>query len=137
MNVNLRAKKILIIEDYSAMRMSIKEMLHINGAQTMMEADNAKAALAIMEKHKFDIIMCDYNLGIGKNGQQLLEEAKFRKLLTYSTIFIMVTAEQTQSMVLSAMENKPDEYLTKPFNAQQLFSRIEKKFCPQTLPGQY
>lgn len=125
--LNLKAQKILLIEDYSVMRMSIKKMLFLADAELIIEAADAKIALAAMEKQKFDIILCDYNLGEGKNGQQLLEEAKYRKLLPVTTIFIMITAEQTQSMVLSAMENKPDEYLTKPFNAQQLLTRIEKQ----------
>ncbi|NOT83943.1 MAG: response regulator [Methylococcaceae bacterium] len=107
--------------------MSIKSILYQAGVQHIVEAENASVALAAMEKQKFDIVLCDYNLGASKNGQQLLEEAKYRKLLPYTAIFIMVTAEQASSMVLSAMENKPDEYLAKPFNAQQLFSRIEKQ----------
>ncbi len=127
MNVNLKAHKILIIEDYATMRTSIKEMLYLGYAQHIIEAHNAKAALLAMEKQKFDIVLCDYNLGAGKNGQQILEEAKYRRLLPYTATFIMVTAEQGVSMVLSAMDNKPDEYLAKPFNAQQLLGRIEKQ----------
>lgn len=128
MKVNLNARKILLVEDYPIMRTAIKEMLYQLKAKTIIETENAALALAAMEKEKFDIVLCDYNLGTGKNGQQLLEEAKYRKLLPFTSIFIMVTAEQTQSMVLSAMDNKPDDYLTKPFNAQQLISRIEKHF---------
>lgn len=127
MNVNLKAYKILLIEDYAVMRASIKEMLYLGDAQHIVEATDAKAALLAMEKQKFDIVLCDYNLGTGKNGQQLLEEARHRKLLPYNAIFIMVTAEQATSMVLSAMGNKPNEYLAKPFNAQQLLTRLEKQ----------
>lgn len=128
MKLNLKTKKILLVEDYSIMRIAIKEMLFQLEARVIVEADNANTALVAMEKEKFEIVLCDYNLGAAKNGQQLLEEAKHRKLLPITSIFIMVTAEQTQSMVLSAMDNKPDDYLTKPFNAQQLISRIEKHF---------
>jgi DNA-binding NarL/FixJ family response regulator len=127
MNVNLKAHKFLLIEDYSTMRSSIKDMLFSGGAQQITEAENAKAALQAMEKQKFDIVLCDYNLGAGKNGQQLLEEAKYRQLLPHNAIFIMVTAEQAASMVLSSIDNKPDEYLAKPFNQQQLLGRIEKQ----------
>ncbi len=128
MTINLKTQKILVVEDFSIMRKAIKEMLFRAEARNVAEAENANVALDQMAKEKFDIILCDYNLGTGKNGQQMLEEAKYRKLLPANALFIMVTAEQTQSMVLSAMDNKPDDYLTKPFNSQQLLGRIEKHF---------
>lgn len=122
----LSGKSILIVEDYPAMRKAIRDMLYTLDADTITEADNGLNAINAMSKHRFDIVLCDYNLGTGKNGQQVLEEARFRKLIPYHCIFIIVTAEQTASMVLGAMDSKPDEYLTKPFNAQQLYSRLER-----------
>ncbi len=128
MKFNLASKTILIIEDYRVMRKSIKDMLYTLGAQYIFEAENSSAALSAMSKQKFDIILCDYNLGAGKNGQQILEEAKYKKLISFQTIFIVITAHQTPDFVLSTIENKPDEYLAKPFNAQQLNRRIEKSY---------
>jgi CheY-like chemotaxis protein len=126
MKLNLSNKAILIIEDYPIMRKSLKDMLYALGANYIFEAENGSAAISAMNKQKFDIVLCDYNLGTGKNGQQILEEAKYNKLISFKTIFIIVTAHQTASFVLSAIENKPDEYLAKPFNTQQLCRRIEK-----------
>lgn len=128
MKLNLSTKKFLIIEDYPAMRKAIKDMLYTLEAQYIVDTKNAVDALDAMSKEKFDIVLCDYNLGTGKNGQQILEEVRLRKILPFNTIFIIVTGEQTPGMVLGAMENKPDEYLTKPFNAQQLLSRLQKNF---------
>lgn len=122
----LTGKTILIVEDYPAMRKAIRDMLYTVGADVIVEADNGANALAAMAKQTFDIILCDYNLGNGKNGQQVLEEARHRNLIDHRAIFIIITAEQTQAMVLGAMDSKPDEYLTKPFNAQQLYARIER-----------
>ncbi len=124
--VSLKQLKILIIEDNSVMRTNIKEMLYLAQGKDITEARNAEIGITAMEQQVFDIVLCDYNLGMGKNGQQLLEEAKYRKLLPCSSIFIMVTAQNTQEIVLGAMENKPDDYITKPFNAQQLLGRLEK-----------
>lgn len=126
MKLNLASKTILIIEDYPIMRKAIKDMLYTLGAQTIFEADNGYAAITALKKQKFDIILCDYNLGDGKNGQQVLEEARYKRYLSLSSIFIIVTAHQTASFVLNTIETKPDEYLAKPFNAQQLFRRLEK-----------
>lgn len=122
----LAGKYILVVEDYAPMRKAIRDMLHTLEADTLFEADNGANAIAAMGKNNFDIVLCDYNLGAGKNGQQVLEEARYRRLLSHKAIFIIITAEQTASMVLGAMDSKPDEYLTKPFNTQQLYNRIER-----------
>ncbi len=124
--LDLKSKKILLVEDYPVMRKAIRDMLYSLGVITLIEAENGLKAITAMQAHKFDIILCDYNLGSGKNGLQVLEEARFRQLLPSYATFIMVTAELVQSMVLSAMENKPDEYLTKPFTAQLLLNRVER-----------
>lgn len=122
----LAGKTILVVEDYPPMRKAIRDMLHTLEADTIFEADNGANAIAAMGKNNFDIVLCDYNLGPGKNGQQVLEEARYRRLLPIHAIFIIITAEQTAGMVLGAMDSRPDEYLTKPFNTQQLFNRIER-----------
>lgn len=122
----LISKSILIVDDYSPMRKAVRDMLHTLDADVLFEADNGANAIAAMGKNNFDIVLCDYNLGPGKNGQQVLEEARHRRLLSPHSIFIIITAEQTAGMVLGAMDSKPDEYLTKPFNAQQLYIRIER-----------
>ena len=124
--MKLKNKSILIIEDYSVMRSAIKEMLYSLNAMDIVECRNAEEALVLLRKNPFDIVLCDYNLGPGKNGQHILEEIRHHKLLRFDAVFIMVNVEHDLSMVLSAMENKPDEYLTKPFTAQQLLLRLQR-----------
>ncbi len=128
MTLKLNNKKILLIEDYPTMRKAIKDMLGTLDAHYIVESDNGLNALKEMSKEKFDVVLCDYNLGRGKNGQQVLEEARQRKLLPFNSVFIIISGEQQPGMVLGAMENKPDEYLTKPFNALQLSARLQKNF---------
>ncbi len=127
MKVNFNDKKFLLVEDSPLMRATIRGILSRISVRIVYEAKNAEMALMAMRKERFDIVLCDYNLGEGQNGLQLLEEAKFCKLLSHNAIFIMVTADNTQSMVLGVMENKPDDYLLKPFNAIQLINRLKKQ----------
>jgi len=126
MAINLGSKKILVVEDQAIMRETIKHILGSFGARFIVEAESGINAITAMRIDRFDIVLCDYNLLRGKNGQQVLEEAKYLKLLPINAIFIMVTCEQSQDMVLTAIDNKPDDYLIKPFNRQQLLSRIER-----------
>jgi CheY-like chemotaxis protein len=132
MAINLASKKILVVEDQAIMRETIKHILGSFGARFIVEAENGINAITAMRIDRFDIVLCDYNLLRGKNGQQVLEEARHLRLLPINAIFIMVTCEQSQEMVLSAIDNKPDDYLIKPFNRQQLLNRIERCHARKT-----
>ncbi len=126
MKIDFDLKKILVIEDQAIIRETIKHILYSLGARHIVEAGTGINGIVEMRRTQFDIVLCDYNLGDGKNGQQVLEEAKHFKLLPFNAIFIMITVEQSKSMVLSALDCKPDDYLIKPFNRIQLSTRIER-----------
>lgn len=127
MTLELKHKKFLIIDDFLNFRKLLKRMLESLGAVHIDDAYNADTALRKMEIESYDIILCDYNLGHGKkDGQQVLEEAKHRGLVRYSSIFIMLTAENTMPMVMGAVEYKPDDYLIKPVSKEIVTRRIRK-----------
>ncbi|CAK0759075.1 hypothetical protein CCP3SC15_2450004 [Gammaproteobacteria bacterium] len=48
-----------------------------------------------MDNRSYDIVLCDYNLGDGRDGMQILEEAKQRHLIGLTTVFVMITAESS------------------------------------------
>ncbi|MFK5892507.1 MAG: response regulator [Pseudomonadota bacterium] len=125
-NFNISKFKFLHIDDFGNYRSMLKSILRSIG---VIHMDDAKDAVDAMEKIKhqhYDVILCDYNLGDGQNGQQFLEEAMSRQLLPYGTIFIMITAENTMDMVMAAVEYRPDAYLSKPFPKEILIKRLEK-----------
>jgi tetratricopeptide (TPR) repeat protein len=101
-------------------------MLTAYGADDITEATNGEEAVKRMTEQNFDIVLCDYNLGEGKDGQQVLEEAKELNLLPYSSVFIMSTAENSAEMVMGAAEYQPDDYLSKPFTKQVLQTRLKR-----------
>jgi len=126
MGLDLRDKKILVIDDCPQMRSSLRKMTQSFGAVDVDDAPNGKEAVKKIRKKKYDVILCDYYLGEGKDGQQILEEAKHLHLLKYSAIFMMITAETTSDMVMRAVEYHPDDYLAKPFTREVLGRRLEK-----------
>ncbi|GAB6042204.1 tetratricopeptide repeat protein [Endothiovibrio diazotrophicus] len=126
MKVDLGRKKILLVDDFADMRSTLKRMLQSFDAKEIDVAANGKDAIASMARKSYDIILCDYNLGDGKDGQQVLEEAKHKGLIGAASIFIMITAENTMEMVMGAVEYRPDDYLTKPFNKDLLGGRLQK-----------
>lgn len=123
---SLKGKKILIIDDYGEMRSMLRKMLSGYSADDITSVATGEEAIDMIGNKRFDIILCDYNLGDGKDGQQVLEEVKYRGYLSYSTLFIMITAESTSFMVMGALEYQPDEYLSKPVTATVLQARLQK-----------
>lgn len=119
-------KTALVIDDFPDMRGSIRRMLVNFGIADVETASTGSEAITWCENKRFDIILCDYNLGDGKNGQQVLEELRFRRLLKRTTAYMMITAETTKSMVFGALEYQPDDYLTKPFTQTVLQKRLDR-----------
>ncbi|MBF0465573.1 MAG: response regulator [Nitrospirae bacterium] len=119
-------KKVLVIEDFKEFRDYLRRSLLGLGAKLVETTeDGAEAVNKVSHKH-YDIILCDYNLGDGKkDGQQVFEELKYNNKVGFSTIFIMITAENTINMVMSMMDFHPDGYLIKPFTSASLVQRIK------------
>ncbi|WP_343213259.1 tetratricopeptide repeat protein [Georgfuchsia toluolica] len=80
----------------------------------------------ISHRHMPSVILCDYDLGKGRNGQQFLEEVRIGKLIPDETIFMMVTAERSYEQVVAAVELAPDDYILKPFTPEALRLRLDR-----------
>ncbi|MAR90543.1 MAG: hypothetical protein CML06_06645 [Pseudomonadales bacterium] len=117
---------VLIIEDLAEMRSSMKSMLTNMGVTKMETVNNGEEALAKLALHKYDIVFSDYELGRGKDGQQILEEVRHSGLIPASTAYIMVTAAQTVEMVMGALEFEPDGYIAKPVTLEILRTRLNR-----------
>ncbi len=121
-----RDQKVLLIEDFPEFRFSLRGMVQQLGVQDIDMVADGELALESCLGKRYDIILSDYNLGDGKDGQQVLEELILRDLLKPTTVYVMITAENTTSMVMGALEYTPDSYLTKPFTKALLKSRLDK-----------
>ena len=124
MAAELRTKVILIIDDMSSVRSNLRQMLATLGVPEVDFSSDGDEALRRMEARSYDIVLCDYNLGEGRDGMQIIEAAKQRNLIGLSTVFVMITAESTVAMVLGAVEYRPDDYLVKPITRQMLQERL-------------
>ncbi len=119
-------KSVLVIEDLAEMRSSMKSMLGNMGVQNVETINTGEEALTKLRSNQYDIIFSDYELGRGKDGQQVLEECRAAKLIKAETIYILVTAAQTVEMVMGALEYEPDGYITKPVTLEILRTRLNK-----------
>jgi DNA-binding NarL/FixJ family response regulator/Flp pilus assembly protein TadD len=116
----------LIIEPHAGMRASIHNMLNLCGLTKIDHAGSSNNAIKHLGLKTFDLILCEYDLDGGQDGQQLLEDLRHHKLITLATMFFMVTAEGNYGKVVSAAELAPTDYILKPFTADRLLERIAR-----------
>jgi DNA-binding response OmpR family regulator/Tfp pilus assembly protein PilF len=117
---------ILIVDPHAGMRSTLHEMLKLGGTAKVEFAMSAGAAIKAIQLRTYDVVLCEYDLGPGQDGQQLLEDLRHHKLLPRSTIFILVTAERANEKVMGAAECAPTDYLLKPFTADTLLARVNR-----------
>jgi DNA-binding response OmpR family regulator/thioredoxin-like negative regulator of GroEL len=122
----LRSLTALIIEPQPGMRGNLHNMLTLCELKKIDHAVSSGTAIRQLQARSFDIILCEYDLGDGQDGQQFLEDVRNNKLISMATIFFMVTAERAYEKVVSAAELAPSDYILKPFTADTLLDRIKK-----------
>jgi len=114
----------LIIEPHAGMRATIHNMLTMCGLSKIDHVGSSNQAVKHLGTKPYDLILCEYALEGGQDGQQLLEDVRHHKLMPLSTMFFMVTAEGDYGKVVSAAELGPTDYILKPFTADLLLERI-------------
>lgn len=121
-----REMNILIIDEQALAQNYLRYTLEKLGYSQVYFTDKAQTALAMCKERQFDLIICSFNLQQGKDGYQLYEELKVRRLQKLSTGFIFISAETDPSLVYSVLELQPDEFLAKPYTMRDLQTRIER-----------
>lgn len=120
----LAGRRILIVDDLVEARSSLKKMATILGGGEIDIATDGIEAMHLIHENEYDIVLSDYNLGRTKDGQQVLEEARFTDRLRATSLFIVITGENAIDMVMGALEYDPDGYITKPYTLNMLKERL-------------
>jgi DNA-binding NarL/FixJ family response regulator len=116
----------LIIEPHAGMRANVHNMLSLCGVTKIHDAASSNQAIKQLGLKSFDLVLCEYELGDGQDGQQLLEDLRHHQRISLATMFFMVTAEGDYGKVVSAAELAPTDYILKPFTADRLLERIAR-----------
>lgn len=117
-------KRVLIVDELDAFRFSTKQALMSLGMKLVDTASTAQSVVSGFQNVNYDIVLCNYDLGKGKNGQQLLEELRYKKLLKFTGLFFIISAEVERGKVMGTLENEPDGYLVKPVTPNDLKQRL-------------
>jgi two-component system NtrC family response regulator len=112
---------ILIVDDEKNYLVVLEALLGPEGYE-IITTDNARDALRLVRESDLDLVITDIKMP-GMNGMVLLEECK--KIMPELPV-IMMTAYGTIEMAVEAMKNQAYDYITKPFQNEQLKLTVKK-----------
>lgn len=119
------SQKVLVADDSGVMRKIIIRALNACGITEIEEAADGSEAISLFGASSFDMVLTDWNMP-NKNGLEVIQEIR----ATGSQVpIIMVTTEAEKKAVLQAIQAGVTDYLTKPFEADDLKAKIEKLVC--------
>jgi DNA-binding response OmpR family regulator len=116
-------KKILIVEDEANLVRLLKTRLEVFGYQVLSAEDGAKA-FEKAKAEKPDLILLDVLIPIF-NGYEVCKMLK-EEASTKGIPVIMVTAKTTMGDVDEGFRAGADDYVTKPYEWNQLQAKIKK-----------
>ncbi|WP_101757579.1 sigma-54 dependent transcriptional regulator [Oceanicoccus sp. KOV_DT_Chl] len=110
---------ILVVEDDCDLREALVDTLEIAGC-SVVQADCAEKALALIPQHALDMVVSDINMG-AMDGLTLLKEIRQH----YPQLpVLLVTAYGSISASVEAIRNGAVDYLVKPFKPQLLVETV-------------
>lgn len=112
--------RVMLVEDHALVRAAIRRTLSVPGIEVVAEAASAEDALAVVMRHRPDIILVDIELP-GMNGLQLVRELSPRLPDTH---IVMLTGSANRDELLAAFRNGADGFLTKDMSPEGLVRAI-------------
>ncbi|CAH2031832.1 response regulator transcription factor [Trichlorobacter ammonificans] len=116
-----RTQSILVIEDDPSYRGNIEMILKMEGFRVRTAADG-RSGLAAVQEEVPDLILCDIMMP-EMDGHTMFDILK-SDVLFADVAFIFVTALADRSELRRAMAAGADDYLTKPFTAEELLAAV-------------
>ena len=122
-------KKILLVEDDIALSAGLCFELEEEDYLTVA-AHSLKKAGQLLETSKFDLLLLDVDLPDG-NGFTFYKEIKKR----YTVPVMFLTGRKEEEDVLGGYDLGADDYVTKPYNSQELLARVKSHLRRYTRLG--
>jgi two-component system KDP operon response regulator KdpE len=110
--------EILIIDDEPQIRKLLEITLESHDYK-VWQAETGKAGIILAANHPPELILLDIGLP-DKSGHEILKELR----TWYSKSIIILSVENNEADIVSALDNGATDYLTKPFRSAELLARI-------------
>jgi DNA-binding response OmpR family regulator len=117
-----QSKRILVIDDDTAILEAFELMLRFAGYEVDVSTKNGPVVFKKIRQKPPDLIILDILLS-GSDGRTIAKHLK-AEVTTKHIPIIMVSAHP--NMAKSALESGADEFISKPFEIDDILERVEK-----------
>ncbi len=115
---------ILVIDDTPALRHLVRLMLKKHdGIAEVLTAADAEEGLRILTDQSVDLVLCDLGMPDVDGFEFLVRKSRIDS--AGSIPVIVLTAQEELSSKVRALKSGASDYLTKPFEEEELVSRID------------
>jgi response regulator NasT len=114
------ARRVVIAEDETLIRMDLREMLEEEGYEVVGEAADGRSAVDLVAKHSPDLVILDVKMPV-LDGITAAEQI----VAAGGTAVVMLTAFSQRELVARASAAGAMAYLVKPFSKNDLMPTIE------------
>jgi DNA-binding response OmpR family regulator len=114
--------KVLVIDDEAAVRYALARVLR-NGGYDVVLADNGEQGLALFDKERPDLVICDLLMPPPSGLEtiaQIRRESPVMKIIAISGTDQTINADG----LATALETGANEVMVKPFRASELLSQV-------------
>jgi two-component system chemotaxis response regulator CheY len=118
------SKRILLVDDDSFMRSTIKRMLRVIGYGDVSEAGDGSTALSMVEECRPDLIICDIEMAPMRGLEFVEKLRRAEEPALRDTPVIMLTGDVNEATVRNAVKLGIRGYLAKPVSPKQLGARV-------------
>src|SRR4028118_89215 len=120
---------VLLIEDDPAIVRFLERGLAAHGHRTI-SADNGEDGLRMAADESVELILLDIMLPL-LDGHQVLQRIRLRRP---DLPVLMLTARDEMRHKVDALDSGADDYLTKPFDLEELLARTRAPTRPPATP---
>jgi DNA-binding response OmpR family regulator len=114
------SRRILIVDDDEALRISLAEQLERHAEFASTQCETAAAALEIAQRERFDMILLDVGLP-DADGRELCRQMR---VVGVNAPIVMLTAADSEADTVLGLDSGANDYVTKPFRLSVLLARL-------------
>lgn len=126
-------EKVLVIEDELTIRENLQEILELEGFEVFTAA-NGRSGIQLAQQEHPSLILCDIMMPEldGYGVLQMLRQDRATQMIPV----IFLTAKADRVYMRQGMEQGADDYLTKPFTADELLKAVTMQLVKKTAIAQ-
>jgi putative two-component system response regulator len=118
-----RKSRILIVDDNPANVRLLEAMLEIAGDEDVQGVTDPRLVLSLHREARFDLILLDIRMP-HLDGIQVMEQLAGAIKDDYLPVLVL-TAEKDKNTMMRALEQGAKDFVTKPFDREEILNRIE------------